>query len=178
MKQLRILDLTARPLWEVSPGDLRVPSGFSGRAGSALSCGPCLPRGCTSSHHLGGRGLEPLGWSGARSQRGASPGPAPWPCYGQGRGLRGWSSSQKQLSARAGSLVRARGLGAALVNQWRRRLRICLQWEKHGFDPWARKIPWRREWPPTPVFFPGELHAQGSLAGYSPWSHKESDTTE
>jgi len=24
------------------------------------------------------------------------------------------------------------------------------------FDPWVRKIPWRRAWPPTPVFLPGE----------------------
>ena len=39
-------------------------------------------------------------------------------------------------------------------------------------------MPWRREWLPTPVFLPGELHAQRSLLGYSPWNHKESDTTE
>ena len=38
--------------------------------------------------------------------------------------------------------------------------------------------PWRREWLPTPVFLPGESHGQRSLAGYSPWSHKESDMTE
>ena len=25
-----------------------------------------------------------------------------------------------------------------------------------GFDPWVRKIPWRRKWQPTPVFLPGE----------------------
>ena len=31
---------------------------------------------------------------------------------------------------------------------------------------------------PTPVFLPGESHGQRSLAGYSPWGHKESDTTE
>ena len=31
---------------------------------------------------------------------------------------------------------------------------------------------------PTPVFLPGEFHGQRSLAGYSPWGHKESDTTE
>ena len=31
---------------------------------------------------------------------------------------------------------------------------------------------------PTPVFSPGESHGQRSLAGYSPWGHKESDTTE
>ena len=27
-----------------------------------------------------------------------------------------------------------------------------------GIDPWVRKIPWRRKWPPTPVFLPGEFH--------------------
>ena len=43
---------------------------------------------------------------------------------------------------------------------------------------WIRKIPWRREWLPTPVFLPGEFHGQRSLAGYSPWGHKESDMTE
>ena len=31
---------------------------------------------------------------------------------------------------------------------------------------------------PTPVFLPGESHGQRSLAGYSPWDHKELDTTE
>ena len=36
----------------------------------------------------------------------------------------------------------------------------------------------RRAWQPTPVFLPGESHGQKSLAGYSPWSHKELDTTE
>ena len=32
------------------------------------------------------------------------------------------------------------------------------------FIPWVGKIPWRREWLPTPVFLPGEFHGQGSLA--------------
>ena len=49
---------------------------------------------------------------------------------------------------------------------------------RHRFDPWVGKIPWRRAWQPTPVFLPGESHGQRSLAGYSPWGHKESDTTE
>ena len=26
-----------------------------------------------------------------------------------------------------------------------------------GFDPWVRKIPWRRAWQPTPVLLPGEI---------------------
>ena len=38
--------------------------------------------------------------------------------------------------------------------------------------------PWRRKWQPTPVFLPGKFHGQKSLAGYSPWVCKESDTTE
>ena len=37
------------------------------------------------------------------------------------------------------------------------------------FDPWVRKMPWRREWHPPQVFLPGESHGQRSLAGYSPW---------
>ena len=42
----------------------------------------------------------------------------------------------------------------------------------------VRKIPWRRKWQPTPVFLPGESHGQKTLAGHSPWGHKEWDTTE
>ena len=37
----------------------------------------------------------------------------------------------------------------------------------------ARKIPWRREKLPTPVFWPREFHGL-----YSAWGHKELDTTE
>ena len=49
---------------------------------------------------------------------------------------------------------------------------------RHGFDLWVRKIPSRRQWPPTPVFLPGKSHGQRSLVGYSPRGCKESDTTE
>ena len=44
----------------------------------------------------------------------------------------------------------------------------CMRCWRCGFYPWVRKIPCRRKWQPTPVFFPGESHAQRSLAGYSP----------
>ena len=54
---------------------------------------------------------------------------------------------------------------------------IC-QCRRCWFDPWVRKILWRRKWQPTPVFLFGESHGQRSLAGYSPWGCKESDTTE
>ena len=45
-------------------------------------------------------------------------------------------------------------------------------------DPWVGKIPWKKKWLPTPVFLPGEFHAQRGLTGYSPWGHKELDMTE
>ena len=40
------------------------------------------------------------------------------------------------------------------------------------------KIPCKRAWQPTPVFLPGESNGQRSLAGYSPWDHKELNITE
>ena len=49
----------------------------------------------------------------------------------------------------------------------------CLQCGRPGFEPWAGKLPQRRERLPTPVFCSGEF--QGL---YSLWGHKESDTTE
>ena len=43
--------------------------------------------------------------------------------------------------------------------------RICLQCRRPGFDPWVRKFLWRSAWLPMPIFLPGELHGQRSLAG-------------
>ena len=45
--------------------------------------------------------------------------------------------------------------------------------ERHRFNPWVGKIPWRRAWQPIPVFLPGESHEQRSLADYGPYNHKE-----
>ena len=45
----------------------------------------------------------------------------------------------------------------------------------------AKLGPWRGKWQPTPVFLPEEFHGQRSqrkLVGYSPFGHKESDTTK
>ena len=38
-----------------------------------------------------------------------------------------------------------------------------------GFNPWVRKIPWRRARHPILVFLPAESHGQRSLVGYSAW---------
>ena len=48
------------------------------------------------------------------------------------------------------------------------------QYRRLGFNPWVWKIPWRREWQPTPVFLPGESQRQRSLEGYSPWRSQRS----
>ena len=61
--------------------------------------------------------------------------------------------------------------GKECACQWRR----C---RRHRFNPWVRKIPWRRKWPPTPVFLPGKFHGQRRLVRYSPRGCKELDTTE
>ena len=53
-----------------------------------------------------------------------------------------------------------------------------LRCRRPGFDPWVRKIPWRREWQPTPVLLPRKFHGWRSLVGYSPGGCKELDTTE
>ena len=54
----------------------------------------------------------------------------------------------------------------------------CERLERLGFDPGVGKTPWGRKWQPTLVFLPRKFHSQRSLAGYSPWGHNESDTTE
>ena len=53
----------------------------------------------------------------------------------------------------------------------------CLPSRRLRFNPWIRKVPWRRKWQPSPVFLPGRSHGQKSLRGYSSWSCKELDTT-
>ena len=34
--------------------------------------------------------------------------------------------------------------------------------KRPGFNPWVRKIPWRRAQQPTPVFLPGETMDRGA----------------
>ena len=56
---------------------------------------------------------------------------------------------------------------------------VALAVKKHkrcGFDPW--EDPWRKKWPPAPVFLPAESQGQRSLAGCRPWGRKASDTAE
>ena len=117
----------------------------------------CLPAGTN-------RKVAPTAWR-------ASPGLA-WPLgYWTGGGTGGGGEASVQ------PLSWGFWLGSGLP-WWFRWYRICLQWERPGFDPWVGEMPWRREWLPTRVFLPGESHGQRSLGGYSPQHSKESDTTE
>ena len=50
--------------------------------------------------------------------------------------------------------------------------------QETGVQSPGREDPREQEMQPTPVFLPGEAHGLRSLAGYSPWVRKESDTTE
>ena len=54
----------------------------------------------------------------------------------------------------------------------------CRRRKRHRFNPWVRKMPWRRKWQPTPALLPGKFHRDRSFVGYKLWGYKESDTTE
>ena len=41
----------------------------------------------------------------------------------------------------------------------------CRRHKRRGFDPWVGKIPWRKAWPPTPGFLPGESHEDSEEPG-------------
>ena len=61
--------------------------------------------------------------------------------------------------------------------RWLSKESAC-QCRRCRFNPWVRKIPWRKKWQLTPVFLPGKFHGQRILTDYSPWGPKELDTTE
>ena len=78
-------------------------------------------------------------------------------------------------------LDRTEQLSTAHTHSWHKgeeSICQCGRPKRWGFDLRVQKIPWRRKRQPTAVFLSGKSHRQRSLAGYSPWDHQESDTTE
>ena len=75
------------------------------------------------------------------------------------------------------------------MNLWKFLVHVILKLHLENFEHYfasiwvslqlwgSLNILWRK-WQPTPVFLPGKSHGQKSLVGYSPWGHKELDTTE
>ena len=58
-----------------------------------------------------------------------------------------------------------------------------ISWSSHGTKHQSHlssssSLSCRRKWQPTPVLLSRKFHGWRSLVGYSPWGHKESDTTE
>ena len=90
------------------------------------------------------------------------------------------SSAGKESVCNAGdpsSIQRSPGEGIGYPLQYSsasrmaQMVRIYLQCRRPGFDPWVGKIPWRRAWQPTPVFW--RIPMDRSLADYSSRGHKE-----
>ena len=68
------------------------------------------------------------------------------------------------------------GGGMIAIQTWKVYL---ARWKlREKLDFMTSHLCWRRKRQPTPVLLPGESRGQGSLVGYGPWGHKESDTTE
>ena len=53
-----------------------------------------------------------------------------------------------------------------------------LRWQETQFRSLSQEDPLRKKWQSIPLLLPGKVHGQRSLAGYSPWGHKEPDKTE
>ena len=82
----------------------------------------------------------------------------------------------KRLSSSSSSKHTQRGFpGGASSKEHACQCRRC---KRGGFNPWVRKILWKRACQPTPVFFPGESHGPRSLEGYNPQGRTELDMTE
>ena len=56
--------------------------------------------------------------------------------------------------------------------------RVCLQCKRPRFNRWVRKIPWRRQWQPIPVFLPGKFHGRRSPGDCSPWGHRKTGLSD
>ena len=67
---------------------------------------------------------------------------------------------------------------ARRLPQWLSGKESVCRFRRCGFDPTVKTKPWRKEWLSTTVFLLGKSHAQKTLAGYSPWDHKELAMTQ
>ena len=69
------------------------------------------------------------------------------------------------------------GIGYPFQYSWASLVAQLVKNPSAVWETWVQSLgwedSWRREGLPTPVFWPGEFHGL-----YSPWGHKESDTTE
>ena len=111
--------------------------------------------------------------------------PAPHPSPPGGHRALSWAPcATQQLPTSSlfdtGSIFRTKISPPSMnLTQEVQRKRTCLpmrRCKRLSFNPWVGKVPWRKKWQPTPGFLPGKPPRQRSLAGYSPWGRKQSDT--
>ena len=81
------------------------------------------------------------------------------------------------------SIIITNNAATSILLRWLNDKESTCQWRRcrrSRFDPWVRKMPWRRKWENSPVFLPEKSREQRSLTGYSPWSHRvrHDQTTE
>ena len=120
----------------------------------------------------GGRGVSTRGWWPCRIYRASLEGVLrSWVAFASWEGSpeQGWEGNLHHADFCAFWILKHENVFP------RPTIRRC---KRHGFDPWVRKVPWRRKRQPTSAFLLGKSHGQRNMVGYSPYSHKESDMTE
>ena len=95
----------------------------------------------------------------------------------RGKTARG-AHSERALGMPAFDYYQEEAVVKLIKGQWRWQPRYTLGQQLVEIASNLWKISWRRKWQLTPVFLPGKSHGQRNLVGYSPWGHKELDTTE
>ena len=67
--------------------------------------------------------------------------------------------------------------GSSGLPRWLSGKESACQHRRHGFDPWVRKIPWRRKCQSTPVFLLGNPMDRGAWWVAVHWVVSELDMT-
>ena len=80
-------------------------------------------------------------------------------------------AAEIEAVGRAGKMKK--GLPCVGLSRWLSGKESACQCRRQGFDPWVRKIPWRRKWLPTQVFLPGGSHGQRSLERITRILHRQ-----
>ena len=101
-----------------------------------------------------------------------------WTCIVKKQKVSRWSSKSFFSSHDNNVMVRGNGQPQLALKKepsglprWLSGKEHACQCRRRDFNPWVRKIPWRRKWQPTAAFLPGKSHGQRSLAGCSPHGH-------